>query len=99
MVDQETCTACEGSGAIWADGKAHYPYYRGETVACTCCGGKGWWAIDNPTAMSDLLAVCEDMTETICHICKRLNPHHAGCQHCQDMDAWKAVIAKAKGES
>ncbi len=85
MVDQETCTVCEGSGAIWADGKAHYPYYRGETVACTCCGGKGWWAIDNPTAMSDLLAVCEVAAQYALHT--------------PELDFFNKAIAKAKGES
>jgi hypothetical protein len=44
--DQETpqsdsCYRCQGDGALYADGKAHYPSEHAPTVACPVCGGSG----------------------------------------------------------
>jgi len=37
----ETCGRCEGNGAMWADGKAHYMSENCPTVLCGNCGGSG----------------------------------------------------------
>lgn len=37
----DSCNRCEGEGSLWADGKAHYAYHTGATVACPNCGGLG----------------------------------------------------------
>lgn len=39
--DGSPCPSCEGEGRMWADGKAHYATYGGETIACGGCGGSG----------------------------------------------------------
>lgn len=35
--DEETCSKCEGSGLVYADGKAHYPHSNAKTVSCSYC--------------------------------------------------------------
>ena len=40
-VEGMSCPKCEGNGALWADGRAHLPSYRGETVTCAECAGTG----------------------------------------------------------
>ena len=39
--DGHCCHRCEGSGALYADGKAHYCIERAPTVPCAVCGGSG----------------------------------------------------------
>jgi len=36
------CNRCEGNGRLWADGKAHFPSYSGETILCGDCSGNGF---------------------------------------------------------
>jgi len=35
----------------------------------------------------------EECDFTICKLCKRVNPHHANCDSCQDRDDIKSVIS------
>lgn len=37
----EICHRCEGEGKLWADGLAHSPNWKGETISCGYCGGSG----------------------------------------------------------
>ena len=42
IIDEDSsCDRCGGDGRLWADGQAHYPSFKGETVSCTNCGGTG----------------------------------------------------------
>lgn len=45
---------------------------------------------------AELLEVAEEIAESICYICKIHNPQHENCEHCEDMDGYKAAIAKAR---
>jgi len=40
-LESECCPRCEGKGRLWADGKAHFPYERVDTIPCGRCGGSG----------------------------------------------------------
>lgn len=40
-LEGETCFKCEGDGQLWADGKAHTPGSKIQTVNCYGCGGCG----------------------------------------------------------
>lgn len=39
--ESESCRRCEGSGRLYADGKAHYPSESIPTIFCPQCGGEG----------------------------------------------------------
>ena len=39
--ETECCGRCQGSGALYADGHAHYHSEGAPTVACPVCGGEG----------------------------------------------------------
>lgn len=39
--DDESCRRCDGSGELYADGRAHYPTEHAPTCACMACGGTG----------------------------------------------------------
>ena len=41
FVTKEDCQRCEGSGKLWADGKAHFPNHDGPLAACPDCQGTG----------------------------------------------------------
>jgi hypothetical protein len=40
-LESTSCPRCEGSGALYADGRAHYPSEGAPTRACPYCGGEG----------------------------------------------------------
>lgn len=41
-----------------------------------------------------LLEACKEMSETICRLCKRLNPQHENCTSCEEMEGYKQAITK-----
>ena len=40
-LETECCPRCEGSGRLWADGKAHHQHEQVDTISCGNCGGSG----------------------------------------------------------
>ena len=40
-LETECCPRCEGSGNLYADGKAHYMSESAPTILCDSCGGSG----------------------------------------------------------
>ena len=51
-LESSTCPACQGSGARYADGKAHYPSEGAPTVACDRCGGTGQIASEDAATIA-----------------------------------------------
>lgn len=58
IIDNQTeiCHRCEGEGKLWADGRAHSPNYKGETITCGYCGGSGRISKDIDLVQSFLTA-------------------------------------------
>jgi hypothetical protein len=46
------CQRCEGNGALWADGKAHYPSENMPTRPCPECGGSGKLPAEDPSEIA-----------------------------------------------
>ena len=38
---EEMCVRCQGNGALYADGKAHYYSEHADTIPCPSCAGTG----------------------------------------------------------
>ena len=60
--------------------------------------------MDEAKANGLLIATAPEMIEAlieadfnICMACKRLNPHHENCNHCDDRDERIKIIEKATG--
>lgn len=46
-------------GRLWADGKAHYPTYKGPTNSCGACRGSGTTAANSQEISKDALSEYE----------------------------------------
>ena len=57
--------------------------------------------MDNDRALHEnamrLREALDDADTDICRLCKRLNPQHADCQHCQEHDARRKLIKECGG--
>jgi len=61
----ERCRRCEGSGAIYADGKAHYVTEGAPTISCPYCGGSGRVIEDAREIATTALALQEESTMSV----------------------------------
>ena len=50
-------------------------------------------------AAPEMYDALEEDADTICVLCKRLNPQHENCTSCVDMDRRRFLLAKARGET
>lgn len=60
--DEEICSNCEGSGLIYADRKAHYPFENAKTVSCSYCH-EGKRAISDETRILMLAQALDQARE------------------------------------
>ena len=42
-----------------------------------------------------LVAAYADLLRDICELCRVINPQHATCQSCDDMEGYRAALAEA----
>ena len=70
----DLCHRCQGSGALYADGKAHYFSENADVVRCPVCGGEG--RVIAPDSLAEALPACLDYIDALEAIVAKL-PHFA----------------------
>lgn len=54
--------------------------------------------VQNNDKLKEAVEIIEECKATICRLCKVINPHHADCEHCDEIDGYTDFLATLKAE-
>lgn len=71
-------------------------YKVNNSAVAECCGPDADANAHLIAAAPELLEATKESCATICRLCRRLNPQHANCTSCDEINGYRSAIAKAE---
>ena len=94
----------EGDESTFIGHTDEYQVLSANGMECIATMGTGW-AMGKAKANAQLIASAPKLyvelveaDETICQLCKRLNPQHENCTSCEEREYRLKAIAEAEGK-